>query len=166
MQPEKLSNWTTYPNTAASLCHSWKSCCKLNALLYIPEELWNITVMPFKMVNNYNNHAVLQSKGTGVKVINCRLFCLQIAALQYSVCSPFKVCYFYIASREKKMDPCFKGGTSESKCWDKDLNVSKTFAHFCFQMSIFRHFGFHLNRGWPAASLSSLRIIVQELRKK
>lgn len=162
-----MKNWATHPNTAASLSHTWKATA--GSLLYwVPGEGHSVRTMPFKMVNNYNP-IVLQSKGTGMKVINCRLFCLMITAylnptvwyLQF-----FKIGYFYIPRREKKMDMHVQDGISESKCWHRDFNVSKIFTHFCFQMPVFRHCSFHLNRDWPAVSLRSLRITGQELRQK
>lgn len=44
------------------------------------------------------------------------------------------------------MDPHMKGVTSESKCCHRDSDISKTFTYVCFQMTIFQHCGFHLNR--------------------
>lgn len=122
----------------------------------------------FKMIRNCSNHLVLWSKGTESKWVIASYFVSWLQLLKFynvvsAVVSDWVICTL---QGEKKTDLHMKGDTSESKCWLRDLNISKIFIHFCFQIPMFRHWGFHLNRDWPVVSLSSLRIEGQELREK
>lgn len=140
---KKKRFWTTYPNRADSLSHTWKATagsklyCKCQESCRVSEVClsWRSITTTIMLV--------LQNKGIGMTVINCWLFCLLITAylsptIQYL--QFFKrLVIFYIGRRENKMDMQMKGDTPESKCWHRDLHVSKIFAYFCFQMPIFRH---------------------------